>query len=455
VTRPESTVSPADLLQAAGDGIPEGALIAVAGTLPESGETGRRFVQFDPASGAQSLDSASAIVELERNRTRGTGFLMLPAPTNAWLHELALFGDHCRSRYDFIFESADLGVVLDLRRPVAAAAEAHPKPEAASVESVTADAEEDTEALDVLALSLSRFVSREGYSGEDFRRFERHGVHVTPVHFYQPIPNTSHLSDNVWTRESELVGINMNDGEQLRLLREVFPGFRHEYETFPTNATDDPATFHFDNGLFDGTDALVLYCMIRHLQPKRVIEVGSGYSTRLAAQAALANGSTKLTCIDPHPDGVVRAGFPGLTSVIDSSVEEVSIDLFKSLEAQDVLFIDSSHVVRIGGDVNFLILEVLPRLQPGVVVQMHDVFLPREYPRDWVVDMRRFWSEQYLLQAFLAFNTAFRVLLANSYLDARYPDALRNTFPNSPWWGGGSFWLQRRPNPSIQSEETA
>ena len=122
------------------------------------------------------------------------------------------------------------------------------------------------------------------------------------------------------------------------------------------------------------------------------------------------------------------------------------LDLFTALEADDVLFIDSSHVVRTGGDVTFLFLEVLPRLQPGVVVQVHDVFLPHEYPREWVVDGLRFWNEQYVLQAFLAFNSAFRVLLANSYLDARYPDALRNTFPTSPWWGGGSLWFQRRPD---------
>ena len=91
----------------------------------------------------------------------------------------------------------------------------------------------------------------------------------------------------------------------------------------------------------------------------------------------------------------------------------------------------------------FLFLEVLPRLQPGVVVQVHDVFLPHEYPREWVVDGLRFWNEQYLLQAFLAFNSAFRVLLANSYLQRGYPEVLRSAFPNCAVVGGGSFWMQR------------
>jgi len=440
----------ADLLEAAGAAMPEDALIAVAGDVPESGERGRRFVQFEPAPGTQPLDSAGAIVELERSRTRGAGFLILPAPTNAWLHELALFGDHCRSRYDLIFESTALGAVLDLRRST----EPRPDADAASVDSESAEADEGSNALDALARSLSQLVRRDGFTANEFRTFERHGVHVTPVDAHQPIPDTVQLSDEVWT-PSELVGIDMNDEEQLRLLLEVFPQFRGEYESLPTAPTDDPTAFHFGNSLFDGTDALALYCMLRHLRPGRVIEVGSGYSTRLAAQAALANGSTEFVCIEPYPDEVLQEGLVGLTSLITARPEEVSVDLFTALRANDVLLIDSSHVVRIGGDVAFLFLEVLPRLQAGVVVHVHDVFLPHQYPREWVVDELRFWNEQFLLQAFLDFNSAFRVLLANSYLQTRYPEALRSTFPTSPWWGGGSFWFQRRPDSLSQGEEPA
>ena len=297
--------------------------------------------------------------------------------------------------------------------------------------------------VDAIAPSLSRLVQQK-YTATEFRRFESHGVHVMPVHFYNPIPDVSQLSDEIWSRPSELVGIDMNDAEQLRLLREVFPQFREEYEAIPTAPTEDPAEFHLNNGLFDGTDALVLYCMLRHLRPRRVIEIGSGYSSRLAARAARANGSTDLVCIEPYPDEVLRAGFAGLTSLIPSKVEDVPLDLFTELEASDVLFIDSSHVVRIGSDVTYLFLEVLPRLRPGVAVHVHDIFLPFEYPRDWVTGELRFWTEQYLLHAFLAFNSAFRVLFANSYANARYPTELRETFPSAPWWGGGSFWMQRR-----------
>jgi hypothetical protein len=122
----------------------------------------------------------------------------------------------------------------------------------------------------------------------------------------------------------------------------------------------------------------------------------------------------------------------------------VSLDLFRTLHAGDVLFIDSSHVAKIGGDVTYLYLEVLPRLKPGVVVHIHDIFFPKEYPRAWNMEEFRFWNEQYLLQAFLTFNSEFSVLLANSYLAARHMDGLKEAFPTSPWWGGGSFWMQRR-----------
>lgn len=441
-----STPDLTSLLDEAAELLPSDAVVAAAGVsqsrVPESSHT---IVSFD--NGNRPADSAVAIVALERNRSTGVGFLALPAPTDHWLEELPLFADHCRRRYPVVLESP-LGTVLALRPAVeTSSASPTPQPERVDDGSATgpgADAgPEPLNAIDAIALPLSRLVRDGSYSGEEFRRFERRGVHVAPVHFYSPVPDTSQLDDGLWERESALVGIDMNDDQQLHLVGEVFPQFRAEYEAIPSAPTEDPAQFYLDNGLFGGTDAFVLYCMLRHLQPRRVLEVGGGFSTRLAAQAALANSSTELTCIEPFPDAVLRDGFPGLTTLISSRVEDLSFDLFLDLEESDVLLIDSSHVARIGSDVTFLFLEVLPRLQPGVVVQVHDVFLPFEYPRDWVMDNLRFWNEQYILQAFLAFNSDFCVLLANSYFEAHHPEVLRGTFPTSPWWGGGSFWFQR------------
>ena len=277
-----------------------------------------------------------------------------------------------------------------------------------------------------------------------FRLWERHGFHVTPVHFYQPIPNTQSLPETLWDRPSELIGIDMNDAVQLDLLRNHFPKFRDEYDQFSAEATSEPGRFNLKNGLFDGTDALVAYCMIRHFQPRLIIEVGSGFSSLVAAEAMAKSEGSALICIEPFPLDFLRNGFPGLHSLIEKKVEEIDIKFFSQLGSGDILFIDSSHTVRIGGDVNYLFLEVLPRLKPGVIVHVHDIFSPFDYRRDWVMDELRFWGEQYLLQAFLTFNSEFEVLMANAYLGHRYMQDLKATFPNSPWWGGGSFWMRRR-----------
>src|SRR6266487_4714046 len=141
----------------------------------------------------------------------------------------------------------------------------------------------------------------------------------------------------------------------------------------------------------------------------------------------------------------------GLRSLIEKKVQDIDLEFFSQLGADDILFIDSSHTVKIGGDVNYLFLEVLPRLKPGVIVHLHDILFPFDYRRDWVMGEFRFWTEQYLLQAFLAFNTEFEVLFCNSYLGFYYLDDLKSTFPT--WCadtrsgvprGGGSFWMRRK-----------
>ncbi len=279
---------------------------------------------------------------------------------------------------------------------------------------------------------------------EFFRIWEERGVHLTPVHFYQPIPDTRTLPESLWEKRSELRGIDMNDATQLDLLRNCFPKFREEYEQFPRASTGEPAQFYFDNGRFGGTDALAAYCMVRHYKPNLIIEVGSGYSSLISGQAAAKNGNTPLICIEPFPLDFFAKGFPGLRSLIEKKVQDVDLDFFSQLQSGDILFIDSSHTVKIGGDVNYLFLEVLPRLNPGVIVHVHDILFPHDYRRDWVMDELRFWCEQYVLQAFLAFNSTFEVLLCNSYLADRYLEDFKNTFPASPWWGGGSFWMRRK-----------
>ena len=278
-----------------------------------------------------------------------------------------------------------------------------------------------------------------------FQSWERHGFHVTPAHFYQPIPDTQSLPETLWTRPGELVGIDMNEAKQLDLLRRQFPKFRDEYGQFAIEPSEAQNRFYLGNQLFDDVDALVAYCMVRHFQPRLIIEVGSGFSSLVLGDAVAKNTDSSLICIEPFPREFLREGFPGLQSLIEQKVQDIDLDFFAQLESRDILFIDSSHTVKIGGDVNYLFLEVLPRLKPGVIVHVHDIFLPFEYRRDWVLDEFRFWTEQYLLQAFLTFNSEFEVLMANNYLNQYHEEALKAAFPDLSSWGGGSFWMRRKP----------
>jgi hypothetical protein len=283
---------------------------------------------------------------------------------------------------------------------------------------------------------------------ELFLNWERHGFHVTPVHFYEPIPDTQSLPETLWSQPSELEGIDMNESMQLDLLRNHFSKFRDEYNNLPVEPPPG------QKRPFRGVDALVAYCMIRHFQPELIAEVGSGWSSLVLGQVAAKNKNSALICIDPFPSDVLRKGFPGLRSLIEKKIQDIDLEFFSQLDSGDVLFIDSSHAVKIGGDVNYLFLEVLPRLRPGVIVHVHDIFLPFEYRRDWVLGEFRFWTEQYILQAFLTFNSQFEVLLANSYLNHYHRPELKAAFPGLSSWAGGSFWMRRKPIAGLRPSQT-
>jgi len=283
---------------------------------------------------------------------------------------------------------------------------------------------------------------------------ERLGWHVIPVHFYEPIPDTRRLDDDTFERTSSLPGVDMNAETQLDVLDRL-ADYREEYEALPRTAeAADPGEFYVENGFYEAVDGESLYAMLRHLDPDRVLEVGGGFSTRLTATALAENdGDAELVVVEPYPDDELRS-HPGVDRLLEREVQDVPLGEFAALAPDDVLFLDSSHVLAIGSDVRYEYLEVLPRLEEGVVVHVHDVFLPGEYPREWVEDFHLFWNEQYLLQAFLAFNDAFEVLFCGSYLDHHHPDRLRaafDTYDDSV--RPHSFWMRRHPRPGTGQRE--
>lgn len=281
-----------------------------------------------------------------------------------------------------------------------------------------------------------------------FNSWQQSGFNLSPNHYYSPIPDVHAIASEL-NRESDLTGIDLRVHAQLDLLRDSSRRF-HEELTFPVAPTSIPFEFHFNNGAFERVDAELLHCLVRRAKPKRFIEVGSGYSTLVAAAACELNREESgnpctLTAIEPNPRPFLEGPVPGLSRLVESPVKEVPKSLFEELDENDILFVDSTHVLKTGSDVAYLFLDVIPALPPGVLVHVHDVFLPAEYPRRWIEDEHVFWNEQYLLQAFLAFNTAFSVVAAAGYLHRKHPDALASAFPgysrdrDQP----GSFWFSR------------
>ncbi len=286
------------------------------------------------------------------------------------------------------------------------------------------------------------------------RALEPAGFNVTMQHFYSPIPGRGSLSADFWNGQSKMPGLTPFDLErQFRFLEGDLAPLIAEF-TPPRDPTARPHEFFLRNGTYQGGDADVLYAMVRHFQPDRIIELGAGNSTLVAATACQVNRErgheTAFWAYDPFavpPDRAV----PGLSGLAATGAEHIPLTTFEDLKENDILFIDSTHVVRIGGDVIFLILEILPRLRPGVIVHLHDIFLPWHYPRKWIEHNRWYWAEQYLLQAFLAFNRDFEVLLPVYPLLRSHPERFSAAIPNydpavpPPM----AFWM-RRTAPSVR-----
>lgn len=292
-----------------------------------------------------------------------------------------------------------------------------------------------------------------------YQIFYARGFHLLRQHYYLPIPDVRDVRDGFWERESELVGVDINEFGALDVLENVVAAHADEFRAqFPLDKAGANG-FYLLNGNFMAVDAHVYYALIRHFRPTRVIEIGSGFSTMLAGAACLANQrhygvAPQLVAIEPFPSSVLKAGLGGLSELVQAKVQDVPLELFTSLRAGDIVFIDSSHVLREGGDVQFEFCEILPRLAPGVLVHVHDISLPRPYPRVYF-ERRLYWNEQYLLQAFLTFNTHFEVIWPGNYMLLRHHErltevlpeyhAMRAAFPSSE---PASFWLRVRTEAS-------
>lgn len=276
---------------------------------------------------------------------------------------------------------------------------------------------------------------------------DKAGFQIRSVSYYEPTYPLDHLPAD--TRgERPLPGVDLDPAAQLALLERCV--WADELRAIPT-VKAGPAQFGYDNPAFRYGDAEMLYNFIRLFRPKRIVEVGSGESTLMASLAIAANRRDDPTyvcqhsCIEPYE-------MPWLEStgveVVRERVEHVDPARFAALEANDILFIDSSHVIRPFGDVLKEFHEIVPSIAPGVLVHVHDIFTPRDYPEAWLREERRLWNEQYLLESFLAFNSAFEILSAVNWLKHNHFEALDRACPpvgEHPEAEPGSFWFRRKP----------
>ena len=272
--------------------------------------------------------------------------------------------------------------------------------------------------------------------------------HINPGHFYSPIPEMSHVRDQqsrIFDRTfRELPGIDLNVNEQLSLLTEL-AAF---YAELPYHTHSLPhVRYHFDNGYYTYSDAIFLYSMIRRIRPKRIIEIGSGWSSfvMLDTNERFFNEQIHLTFIEPYPErlrfGMRNRDF-ALSTVIEKPLQSVDSSVFSELGPGDILFIDSSHVGKIDSDVNRIIFEILPRLAQGVFVHIHDVSYPFEYPLQWL-ENGWYWNEAYLMRAFLQHNSAFKIRIWNHFLGLFAADRLTELMPLCLKNIGASLWLER------------
>lgn len=275
--------------------------------------------------------------------------------------------------------------------------------------------------------------------------FVKSGVFPITNHYYEPLFDPKHLRKPL-DQPRALPGIDWNVDEQLATLAEM--SFGAELSETPTEKRHEHE-FAFNNGFFESGDAEFLYNMVRLKKPKRVIEIGSGNSTLLVANAIAKNRlddsgyECEHECIEPFEMPWLDR-LPGV-KLYRQRVEEVPVERFSSLQANDILFIDSSHMVRPQGDVLFEFLEILPTLRSGVIVHVHDIFSPMDYPKSWIIDQVRFWNEQYILEAFLSGTSNWRIIGALNFLATNHFDALRKTCPFlTATRDPGSFWIQRR-----------
>ena len=267
-------------------------------------------------------------------------------------------------------------------------------------------------------------------------------------HFYSPVYAVSDIRarhELIWPSEPRpTLELDWREEQQLQLCNDVFA--KQPPLAFLAEPSPDASEYWAGNDQFSPLDAWVLAAMLRHLRPRRMIEIGSGFSSLVSARVNREDFERHMNfiCIEPYPRQFLLDGLDGVTDLRVELIQDTPLEMFEQLGESDVLFVDTSHTVKTGNDVVWIFQEILPRLSPGVVIHVHDIFLPGDYPERWVYE-GRYWNEVYLLRAFLAYNDSFEIVWSNQLMLQRHSEALLRAFPaaDTSAGAGASIWLRR------------
>lgn len=302
-----------------------------------------------------------------------------------------------------------------------------------------------------LKKQLKKFIYKLPFIKELYNENQRlkKSAYFPPGHYYSTIISVEEIKkreESIWNPEKidGILGINLNTEQQLDLVKK----FNKYYAEIPFGDNKNEAhRYYFDNGFYSYTDAIFLYSMIRYHKPKQIIEVGSGYSSSvmLDTNELFFDNQINLTFIEPYTErlnSLLKEKDKASTTIIESFVQSVPLEVFEKLNSGDILFIDSTHVVKTGSDVNYIIFEILPRLKSGVLIHFHDIFYPFEYPKEWVFNGWN-WNEDYFLKSFLMYNNQFEIKLFGDYLHKHHKEIFE-TMPLCLKNTGGNIWLEKK-----------
>ena len=268
-----------------------------------------------------------------------------------------------------------------------------------------------------------------------------------PGHYHSPIPSFHKIRNKeskIFHTPRFIPSVDLNDPEQNKLLEE-FKGFYNEIPFKPYK--EEGLRYYFENQFYSYSDAIFLYFMIRHVKPKRIIEVGSGHSSCviLDTNEIYFNNNINCTFIEPFPErllSLIKISDNENIELINQDVQDININIFRSLSENDILFVDSTHISKINSDVNYILFEILPTLKKGVYIHFHDIFYPFEYPKEWIFNGRS-WNEAYMLRAFLQYNHSFKIVFFNTYMQHIFKNKFQEEYPLCMKNTGGSIWLKK------------